>query len=71
MKLGTYDSSMAKNRAARFLLMSIGETNRLMVEERMGSTYSGDNPHQEGTMEFNAFKMISSEHSSLEALKNE
>lgn len=71
MRLGKYDSLMAKNRAARFLLMSIGEMNGLMTQEQMGSTYSGDNPHQEGTMEYNAFKMISSEHSSLEALKNE
>ena len=71
MKLGKYDSLMAKNRAARFLLVSIGEMNRLMIEENMGSTYSGNNPHQEGTMEYNAFKMTSSEHSSLEALKDE
>lgn len=71
MKLGKYDSLMAKNRAARFLLMSIGEMNRLMTEEDMGSAYFGENPHREGTIEYNAFKMISSEHSSLEALKNE
>jgi hypothetical protein len=52
MKLGNYDSSMAKNRAARFLTASIGE-----------------NPYEEGTIESNAFRLISNEFSSLEALK--
>lgn len=71
MKLGKYDSLIARNRAARFLLLSIGEMNQLMIREGMGSGYSGENPHREGTIEYNAFKMTSSEHSSLEALKND
>jgi hypothetical protein len=70
MKLGKYDSSMAKNRAARFLTASIGEMSQLMATENMTHVYSGENPHEEGTIEHNAFRLISSEYSALEALKD-
>lgn len=69
MKLGNYDSAMARNRAARFLTASIGEMSQLMAKEGMNPEYSGENPHEEGTIEFNAFRLISSEFSSLEALR--
>lgn len=71
MKLGNYDSAMARNRAARFLTASIGEMQQLMISENIDFVYSGENPHPEGTIEHNAFKVITSEYSSLEALKNE
>ncbi len=71
MKLGNYDSLTAKNRAARFLAASIGEMTQLMMNENMTPAYSGDNPHPEGTIEHNAFRLMSSDYSSLEALKNE
>jgi hypothetical protein len=71
MKLGKYDSLMAKNRAARFLTASIGEIQQLMISENIDFVYSGENPHPEGTIEHNAFRLISSDYSSLEALKNE
>ena len=70
MKLGKYDSLMARNRAARFLTASIGETSQLMASENMTPVYSGENPHDEGTIEHNAFRLISSEYSALEALKD-
>jgi hypothetical protein len=70
MKLGKYDSLMAKNRAARFLAASIGETSQLMTLENMSLVYSGENPYEEGTIEHNAFRLLSSEYSALEALKN-
>jgi hypothetical protein len=70
MKLGKYDSLMARNRAARFLTASIGEMSQLMVSENMSPVYSGENPHEEGTIEHNAFMLISNEYSALEALKN-
>lgn len=69
MKLGKYDSLMAKNRAARFLTASIGEMSQLMASENMAPVYSGENPHEEGTIEYNAFMLISNEYSALEALK--
>lgn len=69
MKLGNYDSLMARNRAARFLTASIGEMSQLMIEEGMSPEYSGENPYEEGTIESNAFRLISNEFSSLEALK--
>jgi hypothetical protein len=71
MKLGKYDSLMAKNRAARFLTASIGEMQQLMISENINFVYSGENPHPEGTIEHNAFRLITSDYSSLEALKNE
>jgi hypothetical protein len=71
MKLGKYDSLMAKNRAARFLTASIGEMQQLMISENIDFVYSGENPHPEGTIKHNAFRFISSDYSSLEALKNE
>jgi hypothetical protein len=71
MKLGKYDSLVAKNKAARFLLTSIGEMDQLMADEGIDFDYSGDNPYSEGTIEYNAFRITSSEHASLEALKNE
>jgi hypothetical protein len=71
MKLGKYDSLMAKNRAARFLTASIGEMQQLMISENIDFVYSGENPHPEGTIEHNAFRLITSDYSSLEALKNE
>jgi hypothetical protein len=71
MKLGNYDSAMARNRAARFLTTSIGEIQQLMISENIDFVYSGENPHPEGTIEHNAFKVVTSEYSSLEALKNE
>ena len=71
MKLGKYDSLMAKNRAARFLTASIGEMQQLMISENIDFVYSGENPHPEGTIEHNAFRLMSSDYSSLEALKNE
>lgn len=70
MKLGKYDSLTAKNRAARFLTASIGEMSQLMINENMTPTYSGENPHEEGTIEHNAFRLMSNEYSALEALKN-
>lgn len=69
MKLGNYDSSMARNRAARLLTASIGEMSQLMAKEGMSPEYSGENQHEEGTIGFNAFRLISSEFSSLEALR--
>jgi len=71
MKLGKYDSAMARNRAARFLTASIGEMSKLMAQEGMNPSYSGENPHQEGTIEHNAFRLMSSEYSSLGSLRNE
>lgn len=71
MKLGKYDSLMAKNRAARFLTASIGEISQLMINENMTPMYSGENPYPEGTIGHNAFRLLSSDYSSLEALKNE
>jgi hypothetical protein len=68
MNLGNYDSAMAKNRAARFLTASIGEMSQLMAVEGFNPAYSGENPHQEGTIEFNAFRLMSGEYSSLEKL---
>lgn len=70
MKLGKYSSSMAKNRAARFLTASIGEMSQLMTKEDMSPVYSGANPHEEGTIKHNAFRLLSNEYSALEALKN-
>ena len=70
MKLGSYNSLMAKNRAARFLTASIGEMSQLMAREDMSPAYSGENPHEEGTIEHNAFRLISNEYSALEALKD-
>ena len=70
MKLGEYDLLMAKNRAARFLTSSIGEMSQLMVSEGMTPAYSGENPHEEGTIEHNAFRLMSNEYSALEALKD-
>jgi hypothetical protein len=71
MKLGKFDSLLARNRAAHFLTASIGEMHQLMINENIDFVYSGDNPHQEQTVAYNAFRMMSSNYSSLEALKHE
>lgn len=68
MKLGKYDSAIARNRAARFLAASIGEMCQLMEENGIEPSYSGENTHQEGSIEFNAFRMASSEYSALQSL---
>ena len=71
MKLGKFDSLLARNRAAHFLTASIGEMHQLMINENISFIYSGDNPYQEDTVQYNAFRMMSNNYSSLEALKNE
>jgi hypothetical protein len=71
MKLGEYDSLMAKNRAARFLAASIGEMHQLMTDENVVIPYYGGNPYVEGTLEYNAMTLVYSELKSLQALKDE
>lgn len=62
---------MARNRAARYLTASMGEISQLMIREGMSLKYFGENEYDEGTIEHNAFKVISSNYSSLKALNNE
>lgn len=69
MRLGKYDSATARNRAARFLAASIGEMCQLMSENGMEPSYSGESGHPEGSIEYNAFRMASSEYSALQNLK--
>ena len=71
MKLGKYNSLMAKNRAARFLATSIGEIHQLMADEEIAIPYYGGNPYAEGTLGHNAITLAYSELKSLQALKDE
>jgi hypothetical protein len=41
-----------------------------MAGEDMSPAYSGENPHEEGTIQHNAFRLMSNEYSALEALKD-